>query len=231
MFFVAVHSSAIEDWETDGTSTYEGVKKLAQGIRVDDGLLLFNWSSENRTASIRALGVVKQSDQSVGTVSVIWKEVNFEIRPGPQGFRHWRDRWIVRLVPTRVIAYGLKERFAQAFSDDTFLTARLDSGFILRKEVNKDIESIIPEQGFVYLMYDGELWKIGKALNIESRKKQLERQVGKKLELLHSIKSDDYSRAEAEMHFRYRHCRIRGEWFDLKPQELEAIYGVKTLEW
>ena len=76
MFFVAVHSSAIEDWETDGISTYEGVKKLAQGIRVDDGLLLFNWSSENRTASIKALGVVKQSDQSVGTVSVILKEVN-----------------------------------------------------------------------------------------------------------------------------------------------------------
>jgi len=120
VFFVAVHSSAIEDWETDGTSTYKGVKKLAQGIRVDDGLLLFNWPSENRTASIKALGVVKQFDQSVGAVSVSWKEVNFEIRPGLQGLRQWRDRWIVRLVPTRVVAYGLKERFAEAFSDDAF---------------------------------------------------------------------------------------------------------------
>jgi len=109
------------------------------------------------------------------------------------------------------------------------LTSRINSGFILRKEVKKDIESIIPEQGFVYLMYDGELWKIGKALNIESRKKQLERQLGKKLELLHSIKSDD-SRAEAEMHFGYQHCRIRGEWFDLKPHELESIRILKTLE-
>lgn len=231
MFFVAVHSSAIEDWESDGISTYEGVKKLAQGTRVDDGLLLFNWLAETRTASIKALGVVKQSDQSVGTVSVSWKEANFDIHPGPQGFRHWRDKWIVRLEPTRVIAYGLKERFAEAFNDDTFLTARINSEFILRKQVNKDIESIIPEQGFVYLMYDGELWKIGKALNIESRKKQLERQLGKKLELLHSIKSDDYSRAEAEMHFRYQHCRIRGEWFDLKPHELESIRTLKTLEW
>ena len=226
-----MHSSAIEDWEPNCISTYESVNKLSRGVRVDDGLLLFNWSSENRTASIKALGVVKQSDQSVGTVSVSWKEVNFDIHPGPQGFRHWRDRWIVRLVPTRVIAYGLKERFAEAFGDETFLTARIDSGFILRKEVNKDIESIIPEQGYVYLMYDGELWKIGKALNIASRKKQLERQVGKPLELLHSIKSDDYSRAEAEMHFRYRHCRIRGEWFDLKSHELEAFRSLDTLDW
>ena len=231
MFFLAVHSSAIEDWEPDGVSTYEGVKKLAQGVRDDDGLLLFNWSSENRTASIKALGVVKQSDQTAGTVSVSWKEVNFDIQPGPQGFRHWRDKWIVRLVPTRVIAYGLKERFAEAFGDNTFLIARVDSGLFLRREVSKDIESIIPEQGYVYLMYDGELWKIGKALNIESRKKQLERQVGKKLELLHSIKSDDYSRAEAEMHFRYKHCRIRGEWFNLSPQELKAIHEIKTLQW
>ena len=231
MFFLAVHSSAIEDWETDGISTYEGVKKLAQGVRDDDGLLLFNWSSENRTASIKALGVVKQSDQTAGTVSVSWKEVNFDIHPGPQGFRHWRDKWIVRLVPTRVIAYGLKERFAEAFGDDTFLNARVDSGLFLRREVSKDIESIIPEEGFVYLIFDGELWKIGKALNIESRKKQLERQVGKPLELLHSIKSDDYSRAEAEMHFRYKHCRIRGEWFNLSPQELEAIHEIKTLRW
>ena len=231
MFFLAVHSSAIEDWEPDGVSTYEGVKKLAQGVRDDDGLLLFNWSSENRTASIKALGVVKQSDQTAATVSVSWKEVNFDIHPGPQGFRHWRDKWIVRLAPTRVIAYGLKERFAEAFGDDTFLNARVDSGLFLRRDVSKDIESIIPEQGFVYLMFDGELWKIGKALNIASRKKQLERQVGKPLELLHSIKSDDYSRAEAEMHFRYKHCRIRGEWFNLSPQELKAIHEIKTLQW
>ena len=175
--------------------------------------------------------MVKQSDQSAGTVSISWREVNFDIHPGPQGFRHWRDKWIVRLVPTRVIAYGLKERFAEAFGDNTFLIARVDSGLFLRREVSKDIESIIPEQGSVYLMYDGELWKIGKELNIESRKKQLERQVGKKLELLHSIKSDDYSRAEAEMHFRYKHCRIRGEWFNLSPQELEAIHEIKTLRW
>ena len=231
MFYIAIESSAIEDWEPTGISEYTDVAKLAQGVRTGDGLILFNWFSENRTAAIKALGLVKQSDQSAGTVSISWREVNFDIHPGPQGFRHWRDKWIVRLVPTRVIAYGLKERFAEAFGDNTFLIARVDSGLFLRREVSKDIESIIPEQGYVYLMYDGELWKIGKALNIESRKKQLERQVGKKLELLHSIKSDDYSRAEAEMHFRYRHCRIRGEWFDLKPQELEAIYGVKTLEW
>jgi hypothetical protein len=101
----------------------------------------------------------------------------------------------------------------------------------LRKNVDKDLESIIPEPGFVYLMSDGVLWKIGKALNIGYRKSQLERQLGKPLDLLHSIRSDDYSRAEAEMHFRYKHCRIRGEWFDLAPDELTEIFELEVIKW
>jgi hypothetical protein len=161
----------------------------------------------------------------MATVSISWKEVSFEIKPGSQGFRHWRDKWIVHLEPSRVGAYDLKNRFANAFNDEKFLNTRVNSSYILRKNVDKDLESVIPEQGFVYLMFDGELWKIGKALNIASRKKQLERQLDKPLELLHSIQSNDYSRAEAEMHHRYKHCRIRGEWFDLRANERANIYG------
>ncbi len=231
MFYIAIHTSAIEDWEPDGISNYEGVKKLAQGVRVGDGLILFSWSSGNRVAQIKALGVVKRLNLSAGTVSVNWKEVNFEIKPGPQGFRHWQDRWIVHLEPTRVREYDLREHFAEVFADNSFLNARIDSSFILRRKVNKDVESIIPEQGFVYLLFDGELWKIGKAKEIASRKKDIEHQVGKQLELVHSIKSSDYSRAEAEMHFRYKHCRIRGEWFNLSTQEIEDIRKIKILEW
>ncbi len=229
MFYTAIGSSAIEDWEPTGISEYTDVPKLAQGVRTGDGLLLFNWFSDTRTASIKALGHVLQSDQATSTVLISWKEVSFEIKPGSQGFRHWRDKWIVHLEPSRVDAYDLKNRFATAFNDEMFLKTRVSSTYILRKNVDKDIESIIPEQGFVYLMFDGELWKIGKALNIAPRKKQLERQLGEPLELLHSIRSDDYSRAEAEMHYRHKHCRIRGEWFNLAPDELAVIIGTNQM--
>ena len=229
MFYTAIGSSAIEDWEPTGISEYTDVPKLAQGLRTHDGLLLFNWISDTRTASIKALGHVLQSDQFTATVSISWKEVSFEIKPGPHGFRHWRDKWIVHLEPSRVDAYDLKNRFAAAFNDEKFLNTRVSSTYILRKNVDKDHESIIPEQGFVYLMFDGELWKIGKALNIASRKKQLERQLDKPLELLHSIQSDDYSRAEAEMHHQYKHCRIRGEWFDLSLGESASIKGINSI--
>jgi hypothetical protein len=231
MFYTAIGSSAIEDWEPTGISEYTDVPKLAQGVRTGDGLLLFNWFSDTRTAMIKALGRVLQSDQPTATVSISWKEVSFEIKPGSRGFRHWRDKWIVHLEPSRVDAYDLKNRFAIAFNDDVFHKARVNSSYILRKDVAKDLESIIPEQGFVYLMFDGELWKIGKALNITSRKKQLERQLGKPLELLHAIQSDDYSRAEAEMHHQYKHCRKRGEWFKLSPDERATIHGVSQISY
>ena len=94
MFYTAIGSSAIEDWEPTGISEYIDVPKLAQGVRTGDGLLLFNWFSDTRTASIKALGHVLQSDQSTATVSISWKEVSFKIKPGSQGFRHWRDKWI-----------------------------------------------------------------------------------------------------------------------------------------
>ena len=231
MFYTAIGSSAIEDWEPTGISEYTEVPKLAQGVRTGGGLLLHNWFSDTRTASIKALGHVLQSDQPTATVSISWKEVSFEIKPGPNGFRHWCDKWIVHLEPSRVDVYDLKNRFATAFNHDLFHKARVNASYILRKNVDKDLESIIPEQGFVYLMFDGELWKIGKALNIASRKKQLERQLDKTLELLHSIQSDDYSRAEAEMHYRYRHCRIRGEWFDLSPDESANIKGINSVSY
>lgn len=231
MFYIAIHSSAISDWKQDGVSEHEGAFKLAQGVRAGDALLLFNWFSDIRTASIKALGWVKEADQLSGRVLVAWKEVCFELQPGSAGFRHWRDKWFVPLEPSRVGAYGLKDRFATAFNDGVFLRARVNGSYILRKDVDRNLESIIPEAGFVYLMFDDELWKIGKALNTAIRKSQIEREVGKQLDLLHSIRSNDYSRAEAEMHFRYRHCRIRGEWFDLAPEELSAICELEAVEW
>jgi hypothetical protein len=55
--------------------------------------------------------------------------------------------------------------------------------------------------------------------------------LGKPLDLLHSIRSDDYSRAEAEMHFRYKQRRIRGEWFDLAPDEIAEIFDLEVIMW
>lgn len=231
MFYIAIHSSAINEWQHDGVSEYEGATKLAQGVRNGDALLLFTWFPDTRTASIKALGWVEESDQLNGRVLISWKEVCFDLHPGSGGFRYWRDKWFLPLEPARVSAYGLKDRFATTFNDDVFLRSRVNGSFILRKNVDKDIASIIPEAGFVYLMFDGELWKIGKAVNIASRRSQIEREIGKQLDLLHSIRSNDYSRAEAEMHFRYRHCRIRGEWFDLARDELTAFCEIDVIEW
>ena len=223
MFYTAINSVAIEDWEPVGTCVYEEAPQLAQGVRPGDGILLFEWDIDNQYAVIRALGHVQLADQSTASVSICWKEVDFCISPGSQGIRHWRDKWIMNLVPSRVTAYNLKQKFAEAFNDDNFLKIRVDDSYILRRNVDPDTASLIPQQGFVYVLFDGELWKIGKALDISRRKKQIERQLGKDLELLHSIESTDYTRSEAEMHRRYKHCRVKGEWFALSSDELAEI--------
>lgn len=229
MFYLAINRIAVEYWEPSGVTEYSGVDKLSQAVRAGDGVLLFSWNETDRIANIWAIGLVQTANADIKELSVCWREATFAIRPGSAGFRHWRDKWILHLEPSRVKAYDLQQIFATAFNDPLLLDKRVDSTFILRKSISKDRESIIPEVGFVYLMFDGSIFKIGKALDILSRKKQLERQLGKSLEILHAIYSTDYTRAEAEMHYRFASKRVFGEWFELDEKDVETIKLIQEL--
>jgi hypothetical protein len=229
MFYKALNTIAIEDWEPSGISEYTDFPSLALSLRTGDGIVLFDWDNDIRTATIRALGRVEEASEPKLNVNITWKEVNFKITPGSQGFRHWRDKWIFNLVPSRVDAYQLRQHFRDAFNDEYFLTTKIDDPYILRINVDPSVASIIPQDGFVYLMFDGELYKIGKASNLSRRKKQLERQLGKTLELLHSIPSPDYTQAEAIMHLRYRETRVRGEWFNLQEGDIAQFVAISEI--
>jgi hypothetical protein len=229
MFYKALNTIAIEDWEPSGISEYTDFPNLALSLRTGDGIVLFDWENDIRTATIRALGSVEEASEPALIVNITWKEVNFTITPGPQGFRHWRDKWIFNLVPSRVETYQLRQHFHDAFNDGHFLTTKIDDPYILRINVDPSMSSIIPQDGFVYLISDGEFYKIGKAVNLSRRKKQLERQLGKTLELLHSIQSHDYTRAEAKMHLQFREKRVRGEWFNLRAEDIAQFLEISEL--
>ena len=229
MFYKALNRIAIEDWEPSGISEYTDFPNLALSLRTGDGIDLFDWDNDIRTATIRALGRVEEANEPELIVNITWKEVDFKITPGSQGFRHWRDKWTFNLVPPRVDAYQLRQHFCDAFNDDYFLTTKIDDPYILRINVDPSVASIIPQDGFVYLMFDGELYKIGKALVLSRRKKQLERQLQTTLELVHSIHSTDYTRAEALMHLRFHDCRVRGEWFNLQEGDIAQFVEISEI--
>jgi hypothetical protein len=87
----------------------------------------------------------------------------------------------------------------------------------------------IPQHGYVYLLGGGSYYKIGKAKDPERRTETLAVQLPYPVELLHTIESDDYSRAEGYLHERYAHKRLNGEWFNLSDEDVAEIKTLGSL--
>jgi hypothetical protein len=75
-------------------------------------------------------------------------------------------------------------------------------------------DALPPEDlsGYVYFISDGERVKIGRSVNIESRLNALQTSTAVPLKLLAAIPGGG---RERELHRRFAHLRIRGEWFRL----------------
>lgn len=77
--------------------------------------------------------------------------------------------------------------------------------------------------GEVYLFKSGRYYKIGKTNDTVRRGNELRIQLPEKMDLIHSIKTDDPSGVEAYWHRRFESKRMQGEWFDLNSTDIKAF--------
>lgn len=77
--------------------------------------------------------------------------------------------------------------------------------------------------GEVYLFKSGRYHKIGKTIDTVRRGSELRIQLPEKMELIHSIKTDDPSGVENYWHKRFESKRKQGEWFDLSAADVRAF--------
>jgi hypothetical protein len=80
-----------------------------------------------------------------------------------------------------------------------------------------------PDVGFVYLVQSGRFHKIGKTRHIGRRSYELALQLPERLELVHTIRTDDPEGVERYWHDRFAHLRANGEWFKLGRSEVTAF--------
>lgn len=77
--------------------------------------------------------------------------------------------------------------------------------------------------GEVYLFKSGKYYKIGKTNDTVRRGSELKIQLPEKIDMIHSIKTDDPSGIEAYWHKRFDNKRLNGEWFDLNLADIKTF--------
>jgi hypothetical protein len=128
--------------------------------------------------------------------------------------------------------FELAKRAAEVYGEKEILrhnreaAARYSEEQALLHEQRRAAPKRIAQPGCVYLLGGGGYYKIGKARDPLQRTETLAVQLPYPVNLIHTIESDDYGRAEEYLHERYAHKRLNGEWFDLSDEEVSEI---KTL--
>ncbi len=80
--------------------------------------------------------------------------------------------------------------------------------------------------GHVYVLAGGGYHKIGRARSSNIRVASLKTQMPFEVELVHVFPCEDVVRAEHALHRRFADVRANGEWFVLRPEDLEFLKSI-----
>lgn len=76
--------------------------------------------------------------------------------------------------------------------------------------------------GFVYLFFDGQFYKIGHTdRNVNVRLNEAQIYNPNEIKLIYSYETLNYKKIEWLFHRRFHSNNIRGEWFDLSPDDIK----------
>lgn len=95
------------------------------------------------------------------------------------------------------------------------------------KEKQKIEKAKEKRPGFVYLIQSPTgYYKIGRTINPDNRLKTFTVKLPFEVEYVCVIKTENMFDLEKELHGYFQHKRVNGEWFDLKPHDIEFIKGL-----
>jgi hypothetical protein len=112
----------------------------------------------------------------------------------------------------------------------TSMPRRLVPPMAYQPQENVELDGVHYYLGtFVYFIRCGEFIKIGFAVDVRQRLKDLQRASPFQLELLRVTRGGPAE--EARWHDQFSHIRRRGEWFDAAPDLMEAIESLTSDTW
>lgn len=103
------------------------------------------------------------------------------------------------------------------------LPAVTDEPLAEHAEADYDPDATRPVPGYVYLVRSGKYHKIGRSNDHGRRAYEIGLQLPEKVEVVHTIETDDAVGIERYWHERFRDRRRNGEWFLLSKADIAAF--------
>lgn len=111
------------------------------------------------------------------------------------------------------------------------LLQKVHLALIERMEKNREVAEmmlanrlIVDKSGYVYLVVsDSGYYKIGKTKYPDDRRQTFEIKLPFRIKFEALIFSENMNRLEKDLHAKFTHKRIDGEWFDLSADDVEYI--------
>ena len=95
------------------------------------------------------------------------------------------------------------------------------------KEYNRALRPNEKRPGYVYLIQSPTgMYKIGRTANPDDRMKTFSIKLPFEVQYVCLIQAENMFALERELHGYFEHKRVNGEWFDLKPHDVEYIKGL-----
>lgn len=119
----------------------------------------------------------------------------------------------------------IESHFAKTFIKGYIKSLQSVKHEYISESFSKTVPTEINKEGYVYFIYDytRNRVKIGKSKNPKTRITDF-KIANPGIELLYSIKTDNYTKLEKDFHNLFNNKRIVGEWFNFSITELKEIF-------
>ena len=218
--------------ETASNGTHEfSIGVLADHLNTGDGVVLYSPNHDFSECTVFAVAEVISVQQELDTCTLDVRLISALIKPDSNAKHKWQKNPYLCPDKNKVQKYKLIDLFVQAFNDKSWAERPIQDLSKRYAKFDLSKRTLLPTRGYVYLFKSTDAYKIGMSKDTAQRKKRIEKDKKMNLEFIHEFLSNDYDRAEATLHFEYRHCRKgKTEFFELEPDEVQQILAITQMD-
>ena len=204
---------------------------LADHLDIGDGVVLYSPNHDFSECADFAVAEVISVQPELDTCTLDVRLSSGTIKPDSNAKHKWQKNPYLCPDKSKIQKYKLIDFFVQAFNDKSWTERPIQDLSKRYAKFDLSKRTLLPTRGYVYLFKSTDAYKIGMSKDTAQRKKRIEKDKKMNLEFIHEFLSNDYDRAEATLHFEYRHCRKgKTEFFELKPDEVQRILAITQMD-